>query len=73
MVSLAIPMVDVSLTQRLLEHVPDYQGSAPKDSVVLAVRQPLILGVSSHTHNPDAHSPDTHNFDVPPVEQSGGL
>ena len=59
-------MVDVSLTQRLLEHVPDYQGSAPKDSVVVAVRQPLILG--SHTHNPD-----THNFDAPPVEQGGGL
>lgn len=76
-------MVDVSLTQRLLEHVPDYQGSAPKDSVVVAVRQPLILGVSSHTHNPDAHnpdahnldahSPDTHNFDAPPVEQGEGL
>lgn len=39
-------MMDVNLTQRLLEHMPDYTGSAPKDSVVVTVRQPLMADLS---------------------------
>ena len=34
-------MLDISLTQRLLENVPSYQGSAPQDTNVVTVRQPL--------------------------------
>ncbi|MBS9779130.1 MAG: type II secretion system protein N [Moraxellaceae bacterium] len=34
-------MLDISLTQRLLENVPSYQGSAPKDSPVVSLRQPI--------------------------------
>ncbi len=34
-------MLDVNLTQRLLENVPSYRGSAPKDSLVFSIRQPL--------------------------------
>lgn len=57
-------MADVSLTQRLLEHMPDYQGSAPKDSVVVTVRQPLLSGVSSS---------DASSFDGSQTAQDGGL
>ncbi len=34
-------MLDISLTQRLLENMPNYQGSAPKDTPVVSVRQPI--------------------------------
>ncbi len=34
-------MLDISLTQRLLENAPSYQGSAPQDSPVVSVRQPI--------------------------------
>ncbi|MGP4714160.1 MULTISPECIES: type II secretion system protein N [unclassified Psychrobacter] len=40
-------MVDVSLTQRLLENMPEYQGQAPQDTSVVSVRQPLFSGVSN--------------------------
>lgn len=35
-------MIDVSLTQRLLENMPSYKGSAPADTAVVSVRQPLL-------------------------------
>ncbi len=34
-------MLDISLTQRLLENVASYKGSAPKDSPVISLRQPI--------------------------------
>lgn len=34
-------MLDVNLTQRLLENMPSYKGSAPKDTAVVSLRQPL--------------------------------
>ncbi len=34
-------MLDISLTQRLLENMPTYHGSAPKDTAVVSVRQPI--------------------------------
>ncbi len=37
-------MLDVSLTQRLLENMPEYQGQAPQDTPVVSVRQPLLSG-----------------------------
>ena len=37
-------MLDVSLTQRFLENMPEYEGSAPADTVVVNVRQPLLGG-----------------------------
>lgn len=37
-------MVDVSLTQRLLENMPEYKGQAPQDTPVVSVRQPLLAG-----------------------------
>lgn len=38
-------MLDISLTQRLLENMPEYQGQAPQDTPVVSVRQPLLSGV----------------------------
>ncbi|AMN50293.1 MULTISPECIES: type II secretion system protein N [unclassified Psychrobacter] len=38
-------MLDVSLTQRLLENMPEYEGQAPKDTAVVSVRQPLMTGL----------------------------
>ncbi|WP_367109788.1 type II secretion system protein N [uncultured Psychrobacter sp.] len=35
-------MLDVSLTQRLLENMPEYEGQAPQDTPVVSVRQPLL-------------------------------
>ena len=35
-------MLDVSLTQRLLENMPEYKGQAPQDTPVVSVRQPLL-------------------------------
>ncbi len=35
-------MLDVSLTQRLLENMPEYKGKAPQDTPVVSVRQPLL-------------------------------
>ncbi|MEN2750254.1 type II secretion system protein N [Psychrobacter sp. FBL11] len=40
-------MLDVSLTQRLLENMPEYQGQAPKDTAVVSVRQPLLTGLGA--------------------------
>ncbi|WP_230655942.1 type II secretion system protein N [Psychrobacter sp. I-STPA10] len=37
-------MLDVSLTQRFLENMPEYEGSAPADTAVVNVRQPLLGG-----------------------------
>ncbi|GAA0310263.1 type II secretion system protein N [Psychrobacter aestuarii] len=34
-------MLDISLTQRLLEQMPSYQGKAPQDTNVVNVRQPI--------------------------------
>ncbi len=34
-------MLDISLTQRLLENAPSYQGSAPQDTPVINLRQPI--------------------------------
>lgn len=39
-------MLDVSLTQRLLENMPEYKGQAPQDTPVVSVRQPLLSGLS---------------------------
>ena len=39
-------MLDVSLTQRLLESMPEYKGKAPQDTPVVSVRQPLLSGLS---------------------------
>ena len=38
-------MLDVSLTQRLLENMPEYKGQAPQDTPVVSVRQPLLAGL----------------------------
>ena len=40
-------MLDVSLTQRLLENMPEYEGQAPKDTAVVSVRQPLMTGLGA--------------------------
>lgn len=40
-------MLDVSLTQRLLENMPEYQGQAPQDTAVVSVRQPLLAGLDN--------------------------
>lgn len=40
-------MVDVNLTQRLLETMPDYKGQAPKDTPVVSIRQPLRSSLGS--------------------------
>ncbi|MDN5565152.1 MAG: type II secretion system protein N [Psychrobacter sp.] len=40
-------MLDVSLTQRLLENMPEYKGQAPQDTPVVSVRQPLLAGLGS--------------------------
>lgn len=37
-------MMDISLTQRFLENMPEYTGSAPADTPVVSVRQPLFGG-----------------------------
>ena len=41
-------MLDVSLTQRLLENMPEYKGQAPQDTPVVSVRQPLLAGFGAH-------------------------
>ena len=38
-------MLDVSLTQRLLENMAEYKGEAPQDTPVVSVRQPLLAGL----------------------------
>ena len=38
-------MLDANLTQRLLENMPEYKGSAPPDTNVVSVRQPLLSGM----------------------------
>ena len=40
-------MLDVSLTQRLLENMPEYKGQAPQDTPVVSVRQPLLAGLGT--------------------------
>lgn len=40
-------MLDVSLTQRLLENMPEYKGQAPQDTPVVSVRQPLLSGLEA--------------------------
>ncbi len=40
-------MLDVSLTQRLLESMPEYKGKAPQDTPVVSVRQPLLTGLGA--------------------------
>lgn len=40
-------MLDVSLTQRLLENMPEYEGQAPQDTPVVSVRQPLLPELSA--------------------------
>ena len=40
-------MLDVSLTQRLLENMPEYKGQAPQDTPVVSVRQPLLSGLGA--------------------------
>ena len=40
-------MLDVSLTQRLLESMPEYTGQAPQDTPVVSVRQPLLNGLGA--------------------------
>lgn len=40
-------MLDVSLTQRLLENMPEYKGQAPQDTPVVTVRQPLLSGLGA--------------------------
>ena len=40
-------MLDVSLTQRLLENMPEYKGHAPQDTPVVSVRQPLLNGLEA--------------------------
>jgi general secretion pathway protein N len=40
-------MLDVSLTQRLLENMPEYKGQAPQDTNVVSVRQPLLAGLGA--------------------------
>ncbi|MCG3857519.1 type II secretion system protein N [Psychrobacter sp. Ps2] len=41
-------MLDVSLTQRLLENMPEYKGQAPQDTPVVSVRQPLLAGLGAN-------------------------
>lgn len=41
-------MLDVSLTQRLLENMPEYKGQAPQDTPVISVRQPLLTGLGAN-------------------------
>lgn len=41
-------MLDVSLTQRLLENMPEYKGQAPQDTPVISVRQPLLNGLGAN-------------------------
>ena len=38
-------MLDVSLTQRLLENMPEYKGQAPQDTPVVSIRQSLLTGL----------------------------
>ena len=40
-------ILDVSLTQRLLESMPEYKGQAPQDTPVVSVRQPLLNGLGA--------------------------
>lgn len=40
-------MLDVSLTQRLLENMAEYKGQAPQDTPVVSVRQPLLAGLGA--------------------------
>ena len=40
-------MLDVSLTQRMLESMPEYKGQAPQDTAVVSVRQPLLNGLGA--------------------------
>ena len=40
-------MLDISLTQRLLESMPEYKGQAPQDTPVVSVRQPLSNGLGA--------------------------
>ena len=40
-------MLDVSLTQRLLENMPEYKGKAPQDTEVISVRQPLLTSLGA--------------------------
>ena len=40
-------MLDVSLTQRMLESMPEYKGQAPQDTPVVSVRQPLLNGLGA--------------------------
>lgn len=40
-------MIDVSLTQRLLENMPEYKGKAPQDTEVISVRQPLLTSLGA--------------------------
>ena len=40
-------MLDVSLTQRLLENMPEYKGQAPQDTPVVSVRQPRLDGLGA--------------------------
>jgi general secretion pathway protein N len=41
-------MLDVSLTQRLLENMPEYKGQAPQDTPVVSVRQPMLAGLGAN-------------------------
>lgn len=41
-------MLDVSLTQRLLENMAEYKGQAPQDTPVISVRQPLLNGLGAN-------------------------
>ena len=40
-------LLDVSLTQRMLESMPEYKGQAPQDTPVISVRQPLLNGLGA--------------------------
>lgn len=40
-------MLDVALTQRLLQYMPEYKGQAPQDTAVVTIRQPLSSGLSA--------------------------
>ena len=40
-------MLDVSLTQRLLESMLEYKGKLPQDTPVVSVRQPLLNGLGA--------------------------
>lgn len=55
-------MLDVGLTQRLLEHMPSYSGQAPQDTMVVNVRQPLFSGLSMpNAHLDNANPTDAHD------------